>query len=368
MSQVLINLLPYRPIPTGLSRYAERLLMAWPENPEPLDCRLLVLGPSGRAQLDDLQGHLPQYQSSRLRRWLQANGLAQYGVALSRALNGFDPGVIYSPYSECLLKIHDRIQFITCHDLIPIFYPNSRRSKWYAQWCLPRHLERADHLIAISNTVADQLVDIGVSADRIEVVYNGVSMPEHPLQAPASEDVLVVARHAKHKNIGLALEGFSRFLTSQPHWSGDLVIVGSRDRETSQLLRLESELALVGRVRWLHHLSDAALLRQIRSSFCLLSPSRMEGFDYPLLEAQAEGLPTLASRIPVHRELHKGCCLLFALDDRGLTLGTQLQRLARDPGLWKQLSHLGRSNASRFSLKRQVRQIQGLLPKGLCYP
>ena len=27
---LLFNLLPYRPTPTGLSRYAQRLLAAWP--------------------------------------------------------------------------------------------------------------------------------------------------------------------------------------------------------------------------------------------------------------------------------------------------------------------------------------------------
>ena len=36
-----------------------------------------------------------------------------------------------------------------------------------------------------------------------------------------------------------------------------------------------------------------------------------EGFDYPVLEAKAEGIPTLLSQIPVHVEFHAGSSLFF---------------------------------------------------------
>ena len=367
MNQVLINLLPYRPIPTGLGRYVERLMEAWPATSAHQDARALVLGAEGRAQLHPVPTQLPQHACPRLRGWLQANGLAQLGVSLNGALRDFDPRLIYSPFNDCLWELHEPMQVITCHDLIPRFYPNSRRSQWYANWWLPRQLERANHLIAISHAVADQLVEMGVAADRIEVIYNGVSMADQLIDAPASQDCLVIARHAKHKNLALALQGFAHVLAAHPPWQGDLIIVGSPDRETGRLRRLELELGLLGRVRWLSHLDPEALQKQIRSSFCLVSPSLMEGFDYPLLEAQAEGLPTLASRIPVHQELHAACSLLFELDDGGFNLAAQLQRLARDSGLWQQLSHAGRSNASQLTVQHQVQQIGTLLSSFLSW-
>jgi hypothetical protein len=46
----------------------------------------------------------------------------------------------------------------------------------------------------------------------------------------------------------------------------------------------------------------------------------MEGFDYPVLEAKAEGLPTLISDKPVHREIHEDTSLTFGLDDDGSQL------------------------------------------------
>ena len=99
----------------------------------------------------------------------------------------------------------------------------------------------------------------------------------------------------------------------------------------------------------------------MRSAFCLISPSLMEGFDYPLLEAQALGLPTLASRIPVHQELHSEASLLFELEDGGDTMACLLMRLDRDPALWRQLSQAGLRNASARSSQRQASELHHLL-------
>jgi glycosyltransferase involved in cell wall biosynthesis len=114
-------------------------------------------------------------------------------------------------------------------------------------------------------------------------------------------------------------------------------------------------------VRFEHGLSDAALEQLFRRCFCLLSTSLMEGFDYPLLEAQARGLPTLASDIAVHREFHTDTSLLFAGDDRGASLAAALQQLASDHGTWLQLSQLGLQQAQWYSLDRQSRAIQDVL-------
>jgi glycosyltransferase involved in cell wall biosynthesis len=91
----------------------------------------------------------------------------------------------------------------------------------------------------------------------------------------------------------------------------------------------------------------------------------MEGFDYPLLEAQALGLPTLASRIPVHEELHREASLLFNLEDHGDTMAHLLMRLHREPGLWQQLSLAGLLNAAALTIQRQAHALVQLLENPL---
>ncbi len=363
-SPFLFNLLLYRPAPTGLSRYVERMLMAWPTatgQSLPKQIRLRV---DGQAELV-VDALLPQEQQSRRMRWLQANSLVQHAVPTRKLVAEADPAVIYSPYTDRLLGVRNRPQVITCHDVTPLYYPSSRRAYWRSRLWLPRHLQGATRVIAISRHVADLLLEEGMSAKHIVVIPNGVEFVADPIRAPATRDVLLLARHARNKNIPLALRGFAHLLALEPHWEGSLVIVGGRSRVTSQLLQLERSLDLIGRVQWLPHLSDEDLERQWRSSFCLLSTSLMEGCDYPLLEAQARGLPTLASRIPVHEELHKEAASLFDLDDDGVSLATQIQQLARDSCLWKHLSQAGLINAQQFTLQQRSCSIHQLL-SSLC--
>ena len=356
----LINLLPYRPAATGLSRYVERLLSAWPGatgQPPPQQLRLRA---DGEAELSCALP-LPGGQHARRLRWLQANALVQHAVPVGRLVNQANPSLIYSPYTDRLLGVRDRPQVITCHDLIPLYCSNSRRAYWRSRLWLPLHLQGATRVIAISGHVADLLVESGLPADRIVVVPNGVEPAADPVQAPGSADVLVIARHARNKNLSAALAGFAYFLRLQPSWEGQLLLVGRPDRATPHLRRLELELGLQGRVRWIDDLSEPELEHQLRRSFCLLSCSLMEGFDYPLLEAQARGIPSLASRIPVHCELHRDHALLFELGDGGASLGSILQQLARDSGLWQQLSQAGPVHAQQYSVCRQVKQIAELL-------
>ena len=304
---------------------------------------------------------LPCEQHSSWMRFLQVSGLVQHAVPVERLVNHFKPSLIYSPYTDKLLAIHDRPQIITCHDLTPLYWPSSRRAYWRSRLWLPRHIHGADRVVAISHHVADLLLQEGLPAQRIAVIPNGVEAVADPLTTPAGPDLLMLARHARNKNISLALQGFARFLTLNPNWEGQLVIVGRQSRETALLLKLEQQLGLEGRICWYSSLSADALERRWRASFALISTSWMEGFDYPLLEAQAHGLPTLASKIPVHEELYRDIALLVDCNDDGVSLAAQLQRLARNPGLWQQLSQAGLQNARYYSLERQCRSLHQLL-------
>ena len=222
---LLINLLPYRPVATGLSRYSERLLSGWQEATGlalPLQLRLRV---DGMAELGR-DGNLPPEQHSRRMRWLQANALVQHAVPVARLVREANPAVIYSPYTDRLLAVRDRPQIITCHDLIPLHCPSSRRAYWRSRLWLPRHLQGATMVIAISRAVADLLIADGLPSERIAVIPNGVEPVSDPIHAPASEDVLLLARHAPNKNVALALEGFARLLELEPRWMGRLRIVG----------------------------------------------------------------------------------------------------------------------------------------------
>lgn len=354
---LLVNLLPYRPEPTGLSRYVQRLLAAWPEQPLPLQLRLAA---DGRAELSR-SATLPEQQHSAWMRQLQRQALVQYAVPVKRLLRQGRPERVYSPYTDWLAALPQVPQVLTCHDLTPLWWPNSWRAHWRSRFWLAGQLQRAALVVAISRTVADQLIDQGVAPQRIAVVPNGVEPVRNPIAAPASRDCVILARHARNKNLALALQGFAALLSRCPSWPGRLLVVGAADRCTAALHRQQRELGLQQRLQWIDPLPQPELEARLRSAFCLISPSLMEGFDYPLMEAQALGLPTLASRIPVHEELHGEASLLFDTQDHGDTMACLLMRLDRESPLWCQLSQAGLRNAALHTSHRQAQQLKQLL-------
>ena len=99
-------------------------------------------------------------------------------------------------------------------------------------------------------------------------------------------------------------------------------------------------------------------MQHLRSSLALLSASTEEGFDYPVLEAKAEGIPTLISDIPVHREFHQDSSLFFPVDDDGSTMAEHVMSCLQDRDLWPQLSCAGFALAQKLSVQAQVESIE----------
>lgn len=358
--RLLINLLSYRPSETGLSRYAKLLLQCW-EKKNIDHCLLQIkLSPEGKAILSK-ELCLPNSQQSRMARFLQENGLVQYATPVADLVSQAQPDIIYSPYTDYLFAARRYKQIITCHDLTPLYYPNSNRAYLRQLFLNSMHLKKAQHIVAISKSVANQLVDNGIRANQISIVPNYIKALGGCKVSECSRDMLVIARHAKNKNLELAVYGYSRFISQHPWWDGRLIIVGRHDRCTEKLMRQIGELALKNKVTFLSNVSNEELDALYERAFCLISTSLMEGFDYPLFEAQAKGLPTLASKIPVHEEFHEGVSLLFNVSDQGLSLAQQLSSLARDHVLWQQLSRLGAENARRYNSESHYKALNAVL-------
>ena len=161
----------------------------------------------------------PPQAPTLLMRLLQSNAMAQHGLNLRDVLRGSKIGiedleVIYSPFFEALLCFPQIPQLITCHDLTPLSLPTSRRAWLKYRFWQPKHLQCATRVIAISRHVADQLIAFGQPADRISVVPNGIQIQRPALSAPASEDLLVLARHDANKNRQSRLALDKRFARS----------------------------------------------------------------------------------------------------------------------------------------------------------
>ena len=83
-----------------------------------------------------------------------------------------------------------------------------------------------------------------------------------------------------------------------------LVLIGRYGWENeAELAMLHRCPELQGRVHQAEGMSDRLLTRLMLGAQAVLSPSSVEGFDLPAVEASALGVPLIASDIPPHREL-----------------------------------------------------------------
>jgi len=150
---------------------------------------------------------------------------------------------------------------------------------------------------------------------------------------------------------------FARILELQPNWNGRLVIVGRKGRETWRLLELMKQLPHPGKIILVDQLNRDELLQRLRGSLALVSASKMEGFDYPVIEAKAEGLPTLLSDIPVHREFHGDTSGFFGLDKDPDELAHKIIQLGKESEVWRQLSKTGAKMCKSLPLHGQQASI-----------
>ena len=104
-------------------------------------------------------------------------------VSLGRALKQLAPDLLHQghPNATPLGKLSCP-RVVTAHDLIPLRYPDrylDYRDGWYPGRLRLDHRRyaSADHVIAISETTANDLVTLlGISPKKISVVYNGVDL------------------------------------------------------------------------------------------------------------------------------------------------------------------------------------------------
>ena len=141
---------------------------------------------------------------------------------------------------------------VTVHDTIPWQRPEYRRhlrSRLYQDNAL-KALLRADHLIAVSQTTADELQSIiipssGVATPPLSIIHEAADPVFNPkIQANKAPRpyFLYVGGYDPRKNVASLLEAYRRHI--QPLHEVDLVLVGARDLSLARYVAFPETRAL----------------------------------------------------------------------------------------------------------------------------
>jgi glycosyltransferase involved in cell wall biosynthesis len=226
----------------------------------------------------------------------------------------------------------------------------------------PAAVEGADAIVAVSEFVARQL-----SHNQVQVVYSGVEPSKHNPRSDRGNAIVIgtASRLIEAKGIRILVSAFADLHKEFP--SLRLEIAGSGPEEP-YLVHTAQERGVAHAVRFLGWVDNIRPVLRIWDIFAL--PSFDEALPIAALEAMAESLPVVATRVGGIPELvedeHTGHLVEPGDTD---ALQTALRRLINNPELRKRLGDRGRMRAeTKFSVQRMAADIQSIYESLLTHP
>lgn len=212
------------------------------------------------------------------------------------------------------------------------------------------YVYRGRPFIAVSPSTRDDLIARGVAPESIRVIPNGL---DHELyhareRCPAERPtVLVLGRLEFYKRIDLVLRAVAELREAIP--SVRLVIVGD-GRARASLERLASEFGIRDRTIFTGFVSDRDKVAHIRQCHVVVNTSEKEGWGLTVLEANACGLPAVASDVPGLRDaVRHGETGFLVPHGRVAELATAIRQLLLDSQLRERLAAAAVRWAAQFS-------------------
>ncbi len=275
--------------------------------------------------------------------------------------------VFYSPDFALPPTRRTTRTLLTVHDLSFLRYPDAFVPALlrYLERVVPRSISRADLVLADSaHTQSDIVSLLGVSPDKIQVLYSGVDSRFRPQAEPGEIErlqaryglgggpyVLSVGTLQPRKNYVRLIRAFSQ-LTNQP--AHQLTIAGGRGWLYQKIFAEAEQHG--DRVRILGFVDEADLPAVYRNAALFAFPSLYEGFGLPVLEAMACGVPVVCSNGSSLPEVAGDAALLVdPLNTDGLA--EAMARALEDADLRREMIARGLARATRFTWEQAARQL-----------
>lgn len=351
----------------GVGRVTREAVTALAARPEPLDLRLFYtaeetpVARAGERWLAELAARSERVRVRRLpfparwtaRLWLRLRLPLPAELVTGRVDLLLAPDFVAPPtaWARTIVTIHD-LSYLA----VPQYAdPGLRR---YLSGAVPRSLRRAAHIVAVSETTRREAIErLGLTPDRVSVVYNGVDPAFRPLP-PATVDevrrrlalperfILTLGTLEPRKNhLGL-IQAFAQLQESEPAVS--LLVAGRRGWLDEPIFRAVEELGLQASVRFLGGVDDTDLPALLNAAAVVAYPSFYEGFGLPPLEAMACGTPVVTSTGGALPEVCGEAALLVDPADTA-GLADALGRALMDRALRTTLRERGLRRAAGFT-------------------
>jgi glycosyltransferase involved in cell wall biosynthesis len=227
---------------------------------------------------------------------------------------------------------------------------------------IPRVYRRSEFQV-LSESTREDLRGRGIPEDRLHVIRSGI---DHEYYVPPERNggtpgpvLLYLGRLKKYKCIEHPIQVLARLRERIPgveYW------IAGDGNYRAELERIAREHGVASQVRFLGHREGREKLELLGRTRVLVYTSPKEGWGLSVIEANAMGIPCVASDSPGLRESvrHEETGYLVPHGD-GDALRERLYTLLTDDAAWKRMSGLAREWAARFSWEAMARETSELI-------
>ena len=258
-----------------------------------------------------------------------------------------------------LPRLHGAVakkRVITIHDLTYKRFPEllQKETLENLERQMMREVAIADAIVCVSeSTRRDLLHYYDVDPSRAFAIHSGLGTPAaaEPLDGLPDRYILFVSTIEPRKDLGTLIDAFERL-----SYDGSLVVVGKVGWKSESIVpRLKQQ-----RIVHLDYVRASQLATIYERAEAFVFPSIYEGFGFPLLEAMARGVPSIAARSSSLPEIGGDAALYFEIGNAD-ELAAQLTRVLSDAKLRAELAARGRERAASFRWERAAAETLAVL-------
>lgn len=286
-------------------------------------------------------------------------------LLVTAALRGSARGTVYHAVEYAQPLVARVPVVVTVHDLIPFLFGDEYRWMRRERLLALRLLRRADAVVAVSRSTAEDAVRIaGVDPSRVTVIHHGVDERFRPARP---DGVVAVRRRVglladepyllsvgvldAHKRLPLLLDVVGRLRRDHPV---RLVVAGAQAEYLPRVRDAIAAAALDDAVLLAGHLAAGDLVALYSGASCVLVSSAYEGFGLPVVEAMASGAPVIAFANSAIPEVCGDAGILVE-DGNAAAMAAAASSLLDDPRERGRRVDAGRSWATGFTWERSAR-------------
>lgn len=261
-----------------------------------------------------------------------------------------------------------RSRVVTVYDMIHEKRPDSYPARDPIRHWKRKTVDRADHVICISEHTRKDLLDLyDLPPERVSVVYLGYDSLERLLDAVPASDfrlrvlgadepyILFVGQRGGYKNFSGLLQAYASSLWLRQNFRL-LCFGGGRlneaERDEIRLLGVEERVQQVGG-------TDDELARCYRHAALFVYPSAYEGFGIPPLEAMSLDCPLACSDASSIPEVAGDAAEYFQADEPD-SIRHAMERVLGVTDVARELVERGQTQCQRFSWRQCAEATLGV--------